>query len=113
MENQISVYIVDDHNMVRAGLCSIFQDYPQITVVGSAPDAEKALTEVSCTKPDVVLVDVRLKGMDGFSLCRQLKSNTEPPGVLMLTSYGETDNILSAISARSGSDHILVRFSVY
>ena len=44
-------------------------------------------------------MDVRLKGMDGFNLCRQLKSRAEPPRVLMLTSYGETDNILSAISA--------------
>ena len=109
MENQISVYIVDDHSMVRAGLCSIFQDYPQIKVVGSAPDAELALAEVPCIKPDVVLVDVRLKGMDGFGLCRHLKSDTEPPRILMLTSYGEADNILSAISA--GADGYVLKDS--
>ena len=104
---KILVYLVDDHRMVRAGLSTIFEDYPQVQVVGEAAEAGTALEEIASLRPHVALVDLRLPGRDGCSLCRDLKSRAEPPRVLILTSFGETVDMVSAISA--GADGYLLK----
>ena len=108
-EKQVRVYVVDDHRMVRAGLRTIFDDHPEIRVVGEAPDAATALRELAALGPVVALVDLRLPDDDGYSLCRQLKALPRPPRVLILTSFGETDDMVAAIG--SGADGYVLKTS--
>jgi DNA-binding NarL/FixJ family response regulator len=108
-QKTVRVYIVDDHHIVRAGLRAIFEEYGQIQVVGEAGDASSTLREVPALHPEVVLVDVRLPGQDGCSLCRQLKSLPQAPRVLMLTSFGGADLVLEALA--SGADGYVLKDS--
>ena len=109
VEKPIRVYLVDDHRMVRAGLRAIFEDYPEIQIVGEAPDAATALQELPALVPVVALVDLRLPDQDGCSLCRQLKAWPRPPRVLILTSFGEEEDVLAAVG--SGADGYLMKTS--
>jgi len=108
-KKRIRVYVVDDHHVVRAGLSAIFEDYPQIQLVGEAADAALALKDLPALRPDVVLVDLRLPGQDGCSLCRQLKRPPCPPGVLILTSFSEDHLVLAAVA--SGADGYVLKTS--
>lgn len=103
------IYLVDDHRVVRAGLRAIFEDYPWIQVVGEAADAATALEELGGLESVVALVDLRLPDLDGCSLCRRLKALPLPPKVLILTSFGEQDDIVAAIG--SGADGYVLKTS--
>jgi len=106
---QIRVYVVDDHHVVRAGLRAIFEDYPQVLLVGEAPDGATALRELPAVQAEVALVDLRLPDQDGCSLCRQIKRLPQPPRVLILTSFGAEKDILAA--AGSGVDGYVLKTS--
>ena len=108
-EHRTRVYIVDDHPVVRTGLKSIFEEYPQILVVGEAGDGATALTEIPVLQPDVVLVDLRLPDQDGCSLCSKLKSFPQAPRVLILSSFGDEDKFLTAMG--SGADGYVLKDS--
>ena len=105
----IRVHVVDDHPVVRSGLCSILGECPKLLVAGEAADAVGALNDIPTIQPDVALVDVRLPDLDGLELCRRLKSLPQPPQVLMLTSFGETDNVMAAVGA--GADGFVLKTS--
>jgi two-component system, NarL family, response regulator DevR len=108
-ERRIRVFIVDDHPLARKGLRSIFEDYPQILVVGEADDGAKALTAIPALQPNVALVDLYLPDQDGCSLCRMLKSLPQPPHVLILSSFGDEGKFLNAIG--SGADGYVLKDS--
>ena len=85
----ISVLIVDDHEMVRAGLRALLADNEDVTVVGDAHDAASAVKAALALQPQVVLMDLRLPDSSGVDACREILSSLPATRVLFLTSYAE------------------------
>lgn len=82
----IKVLIVDDHALVRMGICRLLEDQPDITVVADAESGEKALTLVKSHKPDIVLLDMKMPGIDGWEVTRRLKKSHPKIKVIALTA---------------------------
>ena len=95
----IRVLIVDDHEVVRVGLRALLAMEDDVVVVGEAADGDAAYAEAIRTRPDVVVLDVRMGPHDGIDACRALKSELPDVGVLMLTSFGERDAVLASVMA--------------
>lgn len=93
------IIIVDDHEIVRLGLKSLLDQYPQYEVVSEAKNAKEALAQVETHKPDIVLMDIRLPGKSGIDACEEIKQNYPDIKVIMLTSYAEDEMLFSAIKA--------------
>jgi len=93
------IIIVDDHEIVRLGLKSLLDQYPQYEVVSEAKNAKEALAQVETHKPDIVLMDIRLPGKSGIDACEEIKQNFPEVKVIMLTSYAEDEMLFSAIKA--------------
>ena len=72
---RIRILLVDDHTMVRQGLRSVLETYPNIEIVGQAGDGETAIQMVAKLQPDVVLMDLNLPKMDGIAATRYIKTN--------------------------------------
>jgi DNA-binding NarL/FixJ family response regulator len=97
MRNKI--IIVDDHEVVRLGLKSLLDKYPQYEVVAEAGNANDAIREVNHHEPDIVLMDIRLPGRSGIEACEQIKESHPDIKIIMLTSYAEDEMLFSAIKA--------------
>jgi DNA-binding NarL/FixJ family response regulator len=99
----IRVLVVDDQELVRAGFCVILDSADGITVVGEAGDGEAAVERVAALHPDVVLMDVRMPGMDGLQATRLItEAATEQesgPRVVMLTTFDLDDYVYEALRA--------------
>ena len=91
--------IVDDHEMVRLGLRTALEPEPDIEVVGDLGDAMAALREAEVSRPDVVLMDVRMPGLSGIEACRMLRERQPETRVVMLTSYSDEEAVFAAIVA--------------
>jgi DNA-binding NarL/FixJ family response regulator len=94
----IRVAIVDDDAMVRTGLGLILGGPPDITVVGQAGDGAAALTLLDGTEVDVVLLDIRMPGMDGLATLAALKERPSRPKVVVLTTFNTDDYVLRALA---------------
>ena len=95
----IKVMIVDDHEVVRLGLRAALEPEDDIEVVGDFSDAQVALTEAEVRRPDVVLMDVRMPGMDGIEACRALGESLPETKVVMLTSFSDDQAVSASIIA--------------
>lgn len=82
----IKVLIVDDHALVRMGICRILEDQPDIEVVADAENGEKALILVKTHKPDIVLLDMKMPGIDGWEVTRRLKKSHPKVKVIAVTA---------------------------
>ncbi|HUP91507.1 MAG TPA: LytTR family DNA-binding domain-containing protein [Solimonas sp.] len=91
------VVIVDDEPLARERLKRLLQEFPGYEVVGEAGDGEKALDVIDDEEPDLVLLDIRMGGMDGLQVARQLAELDVPPAVIFTTAYSE--HALSAFDA--------------
>jgi DNA-binding NarL/FixJ family response regulator len=96
---QITVFLLDDHEIVRRGVRELLESEPDITVVGEAGTAMSALARIPALRPDVAVLDVRLPDGDGVSVCREIRSTMPATGCLMLTSFGDDDALFDAIMA--------------
>ncbi len=85
----IRILLVDDHQVVREGLRRMLELEADMEVVGEASDAEEALTQVELLSPVVILMDIKMPGVDGIELTRQLKEKQPSCNVIMLTLYEE------------------------
>ena len=85
----IRILLVDDHQVVREGLRHMLELEADMEVVGEAADAKEALTQVELLSPEVILMDIKMPGMDGIELTRQLKQKQPACNVIMLTLYDE------------------------
>lgn len=97
--SQIRVMIVDDQTLVREGLASLLSLTPDLEVVGKAGDGAEALALVECCKPDVVLMDVRMPGMNGVAALRHLRASHPHLRVLMLTTFDDDDYLFASLKA--------------
>ncbi len=96
--DNIKVLIVDDHQVVREGLRRIVQLDNEIEVVGEAGNGEEAITKAVALSPDVIIMDLKMPGMDGIIATREIKQRLPKTNILMLTLYAE-DFITQAIEA--------------
>ena len=87
--SKIRVFLVDDHHVVCEGLRRMLEQEEDLTVVGEAQSGEQAVAVLKVTPVDVVLLDIRMPGMDGIDTLRALKRNLPDLTVIMLTSYGD------------------------
>src|SRR5438874_10711713 len=95
----IRVLVVDDHPIVREGLVSVLEDEDDFAVVGTAGTAEDALALARRERPDVVLLDLELPGMDGVQAIPRLLAVEPPPRVLVFTAYDLEERVLGALRA--------------
>lgn len=96
----IRIAIVDDHPVVRTGLRALLEGQDDLVVVGEAADSTTALDLVRRTGPEVVLMDLNLGGgPDGIATTGHLRALTEPPQVLVLTTYDTESDIMAAMDA--------------
>jgi DNA-binding NarL/FixJ family response regulator len=93
------VLVVDDHPVVREGLVSVLEDQPQIEVVGSLDSAEQAVAQAGRLRPDIVLLDLELPGMDGVAAIPRLLAASPGTGVIVFTAYDTEERVLGAIRA--------------
>lgn len=98
--DEVSVLVVDDHPVVRGGLRAALTSDPRITVLGEAGTGEDGVDQAATLRPDVVLMDLQLgTGIDGAEATTRIRRLTEPPRVLVLTTYDRDADILPAIAA--------------
>ena len=96
---KITVFLLDDHEIVRRGVHDLLEAEPDITVIGEAATAESALARIPALKPDVAVLDVRLPDGNGVTVCREIRSKMPGVACLMLTSYGDDEALFDAIMA--------------
>ena len=94
----IRVVLVDDQQLVRTGFRVILSQTPDITVVGEAADGYEALEVVRATRPDVVLMDIRMPGLDGIEATRRLRDFSETR-ILILTTFDLDEYVFAGLQA--------------
>jgi DNA-binding NarL/FixJ family response regulator len=95
----IRVLLVDDHQLVRAGVTTLLQSDPDISVVGQARDGREALSAVDATEPDVVLMDLSMPEMDGVEATRAVMLARPITRVLVLTSFSDRERVKDVLAA--------------
>jgi DNA-binding NarL/FixJ family response regulator len=107
-DGEIRVAIVDDQAMVRAGFGALLDAQPGITVVGDAADGADAVALVSSTRPDVVLMDIRMPQVDGIEATRRIAALDGPcPRIIILTTFDLDDYVFDAL--RAGASGFLLK----
>jgi RNA polymerase sigma factor (sigma-70 family) len=99
MTDLVRVLIADDDDLMRAGLKAVLSTDPAIDLVGEAADGRAAIEQVRALVPDVVLMDVRMPGLDGIAATRELSATVPGAKVLMLTTFEEDDYIFGGLAA--------------
>ncbi len=102
----VSVLIADDHALVRTGLKTLINLHENLHVAGEAADGEEAVRLAKNLKPDVVIMDIRMPGMNGIEACREILDVLPNTRVIMLTSYADDEAIHASIKA-GASGYIL------
>ena len=98
--NPIRLVLVDDHRVVRRGLRSLLEAFPDIRVVGEASSGEAALEQIEAWLPDVVIMDLLLPGgMDGIEATRRLRAITPHTQVVVLTAYADDVRVVASLRA--------------
>jgi DNA-binding NarL/FixJ family response regulator len=98
-EDPIRLLIVDDHPVVRDGLRGIFEGDPEFDVVGEASDGSSGVEAADRLRPDVILMDLRMPGLDGAGAIRELAARSNPARVLVLTTFDTDSDVAPAIEA--------------
>jgi len=100
-KNKTKILIVDDHPIVRQGLAELINHEKDLTVCGQAEDAHRAMRDIKALKPDIVIVDILLKGANGLELIKDIKSHY--PGVAVLTLSMHDESLYAERALRAGA----------
>jgi DNA-binding NarL/FixJ family response regulator len=103
----ITVLLADDHPVVRRGLAALLGTLEGFEVVGEAEDGEAAVRETQLARPDVVLMDVRMPGIDGVEATRRIRKAVPETAVLVLTMYEDDATVFTAM--RAGAQGYLLK----
>jgi DNA-binding NarL/FixJ family response regulator len=95
----ITVFLLDDHEVVRTGLRGLLENDGQISVVGESGSAVQAIARIPALRPDVAILDARLPDGSGIDVCREVRSVDPAIQVLILTSYEDDEALFAAIMA--------------
>jgi DNA-binding NarL/FixJ family response regulator len=104
---RISVVLVDDHPVVRNGLRALIDSLDGLAVVGEAADGAAAVREAQLLRPDVVVMDVRMPGIDGLEATRRIRAAVPGTAVLVLTMFEDDDTVFAAM--RAGASGYLLK----
>jgi len=96
---RLSVFLLDDHEVVRTGLRALLEAADDIEVVGEAGTVAEALSRIPPTKPNVAILDVRLPDGSGVEVCREIRSSCPEIACVMLTSYADDEALIASIMA--------------
>jgi DNA-binding NarL/FixJ family response regulator len=107
VSEQIRVLVVDDDALVRAGLSMLLAGVEEIVIVGEAADGSEVAHAVAEHEPHIVLMDIRMPGMDGIAATAALRRLTNPPHVIVLTTFQADEHVMSAL--RAGADGFLLK----
>ena len=99
MSDPVTVFLLDDHEIVRRGVRDLLEGEPDMSVVGEAGTEEEALRRIPAVDPDVAVLDVRLGSGDGISVCREIRAHHPRTKCLMLTSFSDDEALFQAIMA--------------
>ena len=103
----MKLLIVDDDALIRKSLSLTLGREPDITVVGTASDGQDALIQCETLSPEILLMDIRMPGMDGIAATRLIKERYPHTRIMMLTTFDDKPNIKQALSA--GADGYLIK----
>ncbi|SDC92308.1 response regulator [Actinokineospora iranica] len=95
----ITVLVVDDQALIRAGLTALLRAAPDIEVVGEAKDGEEAMAQAAALRPDVILMDIRMPGVGGITATKRILATGSPARILVLTTFDLDDYVYEALSA--------------
>lgn len=104
---EVRVVLADDQPLIRSGLRVLIADTDDLTVVGEAGTGGDAVRLVRETRPDVVVMDIRMPDMDGIEATRRIAADREPPHVIMLTTFDDDEYVYGAL--RAGASGFLVK----
>ena len=99
MTEPIRVLVVDDHNVVREGLCALIQEWPELEVVGQAADGDQAVRQARALQPDVILMDLVMPHKDGVQAISEIKEENPDARILVLTSFAEDKKAYQAVKS--------------
>jgi RNA polymerase sigma factor (sigma-70 family) len=99
MEPAVRVMVVDDDDLMRAGLRAVLSSDETLEVVGEADDGRTAVQQARVLRPDVVLMDVRMRDLDGISATREVLATSPEVKVVILTTFEQDDYIFGALNA--------------
>ena len=95
----VKVILVDDQDLVRKGLVRILNQEEDFRVVAECEDGDQVIAAVSTHQPDLILMDVRMKRLDGISATQLIRAQKNPPPISMLTTFGDEDVLWNALVA--------------
>ena len=98
-QRSIRVVVADDQAIIRDGLVTVLGLLPDIEVVGAAEDGERAVALAAAEHPDVVLMDLRMPGLDGVAATERIVRDVPGTAILVLTTYADDESILGALRA--------------
>lgn len=99
VSDSVKVLIVEDHKLMRVGLKSLFEEFPEINIVAEAQSGKEAIEKVRALKPDVVLMDIGLPDISGIEATKKILEQSEGVKVIMLTSHITEQEVLDSLAA--------------
>lgn len=97
--NSVKVLMVEDHKLMRVGLKSLFEEFPEIQIVAEAESAKEAIEKIRISKPDVVLMDIGLPDINGIEATKKILEQFEDIKIIMLTSHTTEQEVLDSLAA--------------
>ena len=97
--NTVKVLMVEDHKLMRVGLKSLFEEFPEIHIISEAQSGKEAIDRIRLTRPDVVLMDIGLPDMSGIEATKKILDQFEDVKIVMLTSHISEQEVLDSLAA--------------